>query len=652
MFQETGFCPHVDYVVIATVQLILLSLQFACSVCLVCLEWRHKCKATPLLRSAAFFAVSAILLAPVLVGRLIWHAPLLLHFGPSIAYCLGIFTVYYGNGLFVLKHQLISCMRSLQKFAPEKVKAYNLWAPGIVLLCAVLHTVLVLDLIMGLRSAEDSMQRKAIITRFCGLLAVLFITFRLTPAFYVICLQRRVRKALPGGTPESFRRALLFEEYIQDVRLLLMSVPAIVFMGCFLSSHLGAAWGWHKYGGFLYLHVLSMFHIVQNIWCQAMLSIGLHQQLRMARDSRALLAKTRKLRVSELSETGISALEVSQLSQDAPPVSQRGVSLAFLDNFILSYNIPQHYTTAQVVETVVRPVTSAAKCSFWEAIFMSGGEEAGILLGKSTAMVSHSWANSFVDLVAILHSQCMKHGQPIGSTYFFLDIFCWNQDSVAGSTVTSTNGIDLLEELQKAVSYPSKMIMVLEPWYQPQALTRCWCLYELYLASKTGTTVLMAFSDYSEAQVTQALATNLDLAGDISRRVDVRSAQVTVEEDRKIIFAAIQGQMGIDGFNDLIKAKLSETLYLATLGLLFFHSKRALYFAAQCIDGVRRRLSQCVRAPERCFSGDICQCTRWLFGRRQDAASGRRKVDVYRKMLAPTTTVWGLHRRFCTAFPT
>merc|ERR1719210_2489844 len=57
----------------------------------------HKRRATPLLRSASILALSSILTAPVLAGRVLQPSPMLLLPGPSAAFCFGVFALAYGS---------------------------------------------------------------------------------------------------------------------------------------------------------------------------------------------------------------------------------------------------------------------------------------------------------------------------------------------------------------------------------------------------------------------------------------------------------------------------------------------------------------------------------------------------------------------------
>lgn len=272
--------------------------------------------------------------------------------------------------------------------------------------------------------------------------------------------------------------------------------------------------------------------------------------------------------MADILEAGARVLEEEPERNLAPPVWERGVSYALLESFISSYGIPSNFTTSQVVEEVIKPATEGARCSAWEAVFVSGASiGAGTLLGTSTTMVSHSWSNSFVDLAAVLRRQDEAAEK---EHFFFLDIFCMDQHSIA--ECTATRHLTLLQELKMSVSSPGRMIMIMEPWEEPRPLSRCWCLYEVYLASITKTRVDMAFLDSSEREISQALVSNMNLARDIAKLADVRKAKATMEEDREMILAAIEQEIGLDGFAELIRSKLQESLYLATLGPLCFPS--------------------------------------------------------------------------------
>merc|ERR1712129_152710 len=65
--------------------------------------------------------------------------------------------------------------------------------------------------------------------------------------------------------------------------------------------------------------------------------------------------------------------------------------------------------------------------------------------------------------------------------------------------------------------------------------------------------------------MSQSANSDLDLLAGIAQKVDVRNAQATKEEDRTMIVTRIDEVIGSDRFLDIIRQKLSESIYLATL---------------------------------------------------------------------------------------
>jgi hypothetical protein len=99
-------------------------------------------------------------------------------------------------------------------------------------------------------------------------------------------------------------------------------------------------------------------------------------------------------------------------------------------------------------------------------------------IGEPTAFVSHAWRTPFVDLVNALRDKAQP-GQ-----YYWLDIFVINQhgtDSLPDDFWTVTF-MDMIKRIGTA-------LLVLEPWDSPIALSRAWCLWEVFSAIKTGSEI-------------------------------------------------------------------------------------------------------------------------------------------------------------------
>lgn len=255
-----------------------------------------------------------------------------------------------------------------------------------------------------------------------------------------------------------------------------------------------------------------------------------------------------------------------------PPKWERGISWLLLEGIITSYNVSEDMSTAAVVEQILKPATARAKVSVWESVFRSDCEHIDTLIGVSKMMVSHSWSQGFVDLSKVLRHQEEKAGRQM---YFFLDICCLNQHELQDVRDNSADYTPVFSDLTKAIEFPGCMVMVLDPWWKPQTLTRCWCLYELYLAHIVGSQVTMAFKDDAARELIERPATNQDLAQEIVKHVDVEGSVALLQSDRDLILSLIRKDVGTAQFNEFIKQRVSQSLYLAAVELMLEFAGRA-----------------------------------------------------------------------------
>lgn len=546
MYQDDDFCSSVDYVALSIAQLVVLLLLVQVQLA-VALLIRDKTWS----RIFVLEAFGCLLTAPVLAGRSFTHRPLLLHPVCSVLFCIG---TLLGNtaGDMNCRLQLQQTLGVTKTFFPSRCRTYLAWLPLVVLMNAPLFAALVVFLIRGLHVATE---QTAVITVFFGGFYFLWLFFRVG-ALLVLHLEMYILETiLPEGAPDIFRNQFQARRHGSERSLALRGLPVAVLGIAILFID-----NWQRYGGLIFLYILSLVRISFDLYMLCCLLVKLRQNAREATKREELHAMAQQLDLSEVvlpGRRGACAVR----SGSVPPVWERGVSYALLESFITSYNIPSHYTTMQVVESVIKPMTATSRRSAWEAIFLCGDAKAGALLGRSNAMVSHSWGNSFVSLASILR----KQEEVTEGAFFFLDIFSMNQHTLVDKCTQDVCD-RLLEDLKMAVSFPGRMVMVLEPWSQPKPLSRCWCLYEVYLARSTQTKLDMAFGDGTAEEISRALVGNLNLARDLAKLADVRKAEATFKRDREMILAAIQKEIGLDQFIELIRATLADSLYVATLG--------------------------------------------------------------------------------------
>jgi hypothetical protein len=105
-------------------------------------------------------------------------------------------------------------------------------------------------------------------------------------------------------------------------------------------------------------------------------------------------------------------------------------------------------------------------------------------VGEPTAFVSHAWRTSFADLVDALQGKAQP-GQ-----YYWLDIFVINQHGtdVLPEDFWTVTFMDMIERIGTA-------LLVLEPWDTPIALSRAWCLWEVFSAIKKDAEIHVILTD-------------------------------------------------------------------------------------------------------------------------------------------------------------
>ena len=144
----------------------------------------------------------------------------------------------------------------------------------------------------------------------------------------------------------------------------------------------------------------------------------------------------------------------------------------------------------------------------------------------------------------------------------------------------------MLEALTKSITVPKRVLLALTPHERPLLLTRCWCLYEIYIAWKVGAEVSCGFVPQAEQKVITSLTRNDRLITDMLATVDAAKSQATVESDRLMILSLIE-QAGVDIFNLFVQVagpKLQLVQGLSKIRIPIWKSLgRALAICLTCV---------------------------------------------------------------------
>jgi len=165
-----------------------------------------------------------------------------------------------------------------------------------------------------------------------------------------------------------------------------------------------------------------------------------------------------------------------------------GVRLDFLERFIKENNIPSDWTTERVVQEIVKVQTQPHQ-RYTDVIEAKYPEE-GYVGPEPSVFISHAWNRPFVELVTTL-SRGRIFGRSNRKKYVWLDIFTVHQHDgkykqMDLGTITEcirTIGYTVVI-LDNGIS-PEKFALI-EKVSKPVALTRIWCLYEIWNTIRYG----------------------------------------------------------------------------------------------------------------------------------------------------------------------
>eukprot|EP00937_MAST-01D_sp_MAST-1D-sp2_P008261 g8261.t1 len=233
------------------------------------------------------------------------------------------------------------------------------------------------------------------------------------------------------------------------------------------------------------------------------------------------------------------------------PLARRGVSLAFLRSVAEQKGVGARTTTAEVCEAIVKPITMAAACAYYELIWhddsVRAAEEGG------TSVLSHTWSYRFRDLLDIIET-FESQSQPEHTVYYWFDIFVMNQHSEE-----ELGQQQLLENLRASVRAPKRVLLAIDSWRDPSPLTRVWCLLEIFTAIAEGAELVMCLSSAEQASFAEKLAKNQAEVHRALESVDAEKAEATVVSDREMIFEMIRRSKGFAHFNTTIRDALRHS---------------------------------------------------------------------------------------------
>jgi len=205
-------------------------------------------------------------------------------------------------------------------------------------------------------------------------------------------------------------------------------------------------------------------------------------------------------------------------------------------------------------------------------------------VGPATFFVSHCWNSPWESLVdALMVHAADQVSQGAVEPFYWVDIFAVQQhtgglDAPAWQSSRSSTersraeggddlmGDDLTEDkgFKAVCSVTKKTVLHLEPWFAPEAISRVWCLFEIFTTLQVGgeVTVCLATKDARNFAATKAegdgdVEALLEKAID---KIDARKAAATYAPDWNMNVKLIINAGQLDALNKAVQSQMRRWL--------------------------------------------------------------------------------------------
>ena len=163
-------------------------------------------------------------------------------------------------------------------------------------------------------------------------------------------------------------------------------------------------------------------------------------------------------------------------SSDFPTL---GVSPAFLRAMKAQWGETyKGWTTEQTCQQLLKSLTCRSRGSVCSDLQAQGSSD----VGQANVFLSHTWSSLFSDTVdAVL---ALVEGQAQAAwddTFIWFDVFSTSQHTAIDRPSSWWMGV-----FKSSIEKMGQLAMVLQPWDDPAALKRAWCVLELYSCASTG----------------------------------------------------------------------------------------------------------------------------------------------------------------------
>jgi len=225
----------------------------------------------------------------------------------------------------------------------------------------------------------------------------------------------------------------------------------------------------------------------------------------------------------------------------------------------------EELTTAQINGRVVKPETAFQVCSYSEKIAdeLFDGRSA---IGLANVFISHAWSYNFMEVIEAIEAFLVDRKYE-NEIYFWFDTFVVLQHDRPNTTKRDVTWF--ASSFKGAIETIHTTLVVMLPWQAPVALTRSWCLWELYSTVASKSEMFIIMSPKQKRGFLDALASDFDKIEVHLSKIDLRNAEAMSLSDKQMIDSAVESLPG--GFayvNKIIHSQLKGWLADCTVEAL------------------------------------------------------------------------------------
>jgi len=246
-----------------------------------------------------------------------------------------------------------------------------------------------------------------------------------------------------------------------------------------------------------------------------------------------------------------------QQNKDGVPLY--GISQAYLASLVREHKA-EKFTVGEFCDKVVKPMTSAKKCSLVEEL---RGQSATAKHVKPVAdvFISYAWRYTMGDFL-----DCLLAGDTAQQSDRFIWMDCCVINQHSSSEVHQEQWLETFSSALKTIGQAELLLM---PWQKPIPVERSWCVFEQYVI----TSQKIPFKAKMLPQEAEEVRTSLRKGDFVFKTflktfasIDCEKSTAFKEDDQRHILGLLRSKKAVKATNDATMLSVKQFLLDATLG--------------------------------------------------------------------------------------